>query len=160
MEKGSPSSRSPSSSARSCGEAEALKARQIAAFREEQAKSKALGAKVIACASSADKLEFCRSLGADVLIDTSTQVLRDALKAAGTPPDVVYDPVGGPYTVVYVASPGLPAVTVSIAGFAITVTVDGATHTHTASTAGAHTHSTTVATVPPYVALYYIMKIA
>jgi len=57
--------------------------------------AKALGARVIAAASSADKLEFCRTLGADVLIDTSTQVLRDALKAAGTAPDVVYDPVGG-----------------------------------------------------------------
>lgn len=39
--------------------------------------------------------------------------------------------VGGPYTVLYVASPGLPAVAVTIAGFAITVTVDGTTHTHT-----------------------------
>jgi NADPH2:quinone reductase len=57
--------------------------------------AKAMGARVIAAASSAEKLEFCRTMGADVLIDTSTQALRDALKTAGTPPDVVYDPVGG-----------------------------------------------------------------
>lgn len=57
--------------------------------------AKAMGARVIAAASSADKLAFCRGLGADVLIDTSTQPLRDALKAAGATPDVVYDPVGG-----------------------------------------------------------------
>lgn len=57
--------------------------------------AKAMGARVIAAASSAEKLEFCASLGADVLIDTSTQGLRDALKAAGAAPDVIYDPVGG-----------------------------------------------------------------
>lgn len=57
--------------------------------------AKAVGARVIAAASSADKLAFCRRLGADVLIDTSREKLRDALKAAGAAPDVVYDPVGG-----------------------------------------------------------------
>jgi NADPH:quinone reductase len=57
--------------------------------------AKAAGARVIAAASSADKLEFCRRLGADAFIDTSRENLRDALKAAGTAPDVVYDPVGG-----------------------------------------------------------------
>lgn len=39
--------------------------------------------------------------------------------------------VGGPYTIVYAESPGIAAVSVSIAGFAITITVDGTTHTHT-----------------------------
>jgi NADPH2:quinone reductase len=57
--------------------------------------AKAAGARVIAAASSADKLEFCRRLGADALIDTSRDNLRDALKAAGAAPDVIYDPVGG-----------------------------------------------------------------
>ncbi len=57
--------------------------------------AKAAGARVIAAASSADKLEFCRRLGADTLIDTSRENLRDALRAAGAAPDVVYDPVGG-----------------------------------------------------------------
>jgi NADPH:quinone reductase len=57
--------------------------------------AKAAGAKVIAAVSSAQKAEFCKALGADATIDTSTQDLREALKAAGSAPDVVYDPVGG-----------------------------------------------------------------
>lgn len=60
--------------------------------------AKAAGAKVIATASTAEKADFCRVLGADHAIDLSAGVpLRDALKAAtgGTGPDVVYDPVGG-----------------------------------------------------------------
>ena len=58
---------------------------------------KAMGAKVIACASTDAKLEVCKVQGADVLIDTRTQKLKDALKAAtnGDGVDVVYDPVGG-----------------------------------------------------------------
>jgi NADPH2:quinone reductase len=61
---------------------------------------KALGARVIAAASSAEKLEVCREHGADVLINYTTQDLREALKAAtaGKGPDVIYDPVGGPYS--------------------------------------------------------------
>ncbi len=61
---------------------------------------KALGARVIAAASSADKLEVCRQHGADVLIDYTREDLREALKAAtgGKGPDVIYDPVGGPYS--------------------------------------------------------------
>lgn len=58
---------------------------------------KAMGAKVIACASTDAKLEVCKVQGADVLINTRTQKLKDALKAAtnGDGVDVVYDPVGG-----------------------------------------------------------------
>jgi NADPH2:quinone reductase len=58
---------------------------------------KALGARVIAAASSADKLEACRALGADVLIDYAAQDLRAELKAAtgGRGVDMVFDPVGG-----------------------------------------------------------------
>jgi NADPH2:quinone reductase len=61
---------------------------------------KALGARVIAAASSAEKLEVCRAHGADVLIDYTKEDLREALKAAtgGRGPDVIYDPVGGPYS--------------------------------------------------------------
>jgi NADPH2:quinone reductase len=57
--------------------------------------AKAVGARVVAAASSADKTAFCTRLGADLTIDTSAGPLRDALKAAGVTPDVVYDPVGG-----------------------------------------------------------------
>ena len=61
---------------------------------------KALGARVIAAASSPEKLEVCRQHGADVLIDYTKEDLREALKAAtgGKGPDVIYDPVGGPYS--------------------------------------------------------------
>jgi NADPH2:quinone reductase len=61
---------------------------------------KALGARVIAAASSAEKLEVCREHGADVLINYTSEDLREALKAAtaGRGPDVIYDPVGGPYS--------------------------------------------------------------
>jgi NADPH:quinone reductase len=57
--------------------------------------AKAAGAKVIAAVSSAEKAAFCTRLGADATIDTSAQDLREALKALGSTPDVVYDPVGG-----------------------------------------------------------------
>jgi len=60
---------------------------------------KALGARVIAAASSDDKLAVCRAHGADATINYSTQDLREAIKAAtdGKGPDVIYDPVGGIY---------------------------------------------------------------
>jgi len=60
---------------------------------------KALGARVIAAASSDEKLEICRQHGADATINYSTQDLREAIKAStdGKGPDVVYDPVGGIY---------------------------------------------------------------
>ena len=61
---------------------------------------KALGARVIACASSADKLQVCRQHGADDLINYATEDLREKIKelTGGKGVDVVYDPVGGPYT--------------------------------------------------------------
>jgi NADPH2:quinone reductase len=60
---------------------------------------KALGARVIAAASSEEKLAVCRAHGADVMINYSTEDLRGAIKAAtdGKGPDVIYDPVGGIY---------------------------------------------------------------
>lgn len=58
---------------------------------------KAMGARVIACASSADKLEICRTLGADELFNYRENDLKEGLKAltGGKGADVVYDPVGG-----------------------------------------------------------------
>lgn len=60
---------------------------------------KALGARVIAAASTDEKLEVCRQHGADATINYSTEDLREAIKAAtgGKGPDVIYDPVGGIY---------------------------------------------------------------
>ncbi|HVP08292.1 MAG TPA: NADPH:quinone oxidoreductase family protein [Burkholderiales bacterium] len=60
---------------------------------------KALGARVIACASSADKLEVCRQHGADAGINYATEDLREKIRelTGGRGVDVVYDAVGGPY---------------------------------------------------------------
>ena len=60
---------------------------------------KAIGARVIAAASSDEKLAVCKERGADVLINYAKQDLREAIKAAtdGKGPDVIYDPVGGVY---------------------------------------------------------------
>ena len=61
---------------------------------------KALGARVIACASSEEKLAVCRAHGADEGINYATEDLRERIKALtdGSGIDVVYDAVGGPYT--------------------------------------------------------------
>src|SRR6202008_2614472 len=61
---------------------------------------KVLGARVIACASSEDKLAVCRIHGADATINYASEDLRERIKALtdGKGVDVVYDPVGGPYT--------------------------------------------------------------
>ncbi len=58
---------------------------------------KAMGARVIAAASTAEKLEFAREVGADDLINYSEQPLKETVKAltGGAGADVVYDPVGG-----------------------------------------------------------------
>jgi NADPH2:quinone reductase len=58
---------------------------------------KVMGAKVIACASSDEKLEFCRRIGADEIVNYTSQDLKLALKelSGGKGIDVVYDPVGG-----------------------------------------------------------------
>ena len=59
---------------------------------------KALGARVIAAASSKEKLAVCAESGADELIDYSGEDLRERLKeVAPNGVDVVYDPVGGDY---------------------------------------------------------------
>jgi NADPH:quinone reductase len=61
---------------------------------------KVMGATVIAAASSDAKCEFARRLGADHVINYSTQDLRERVKeiTGGKGIDVVYDPVGGPFT--------------------------------------------------------------
>lgn len=58
--------------------------------------AKAVGAKVIAAASTDEKCALCKAQGADATINYSTDNLREALKTLteGKGPDVVYDPVG------------------------------------------------------------------
>ena len=61
--------------------------------------AKLMGAKVIAAASTDAKCALCKSIGADITINYTTENLRDAIKAAtdGKGPDVIYDPVGGDF---------------------------------------------------------------
>jgi NADPH2:quinone reductase len=60
---------------------------------------KLMGARVIACASSQEKLAFARQHGADEGIDYAKSDLKDALRhmTDGRGADVIYDPVGGAY---------------------------------------------------------------
>jgi len=66
--------------------------------------AKAMGARVIAAASTDEKCELCRSIGADATINYTQHAVptafRDAIKAAtdGKGPDVIYDPVGGDFS--------------------------------------------------------------
>jgi NADPH2:quinone reductase len=92
---------------------------------------KALGARVIAAASSEDKLQFAREAGADETINYAQVSLREAVRelTAGNGVDVVYDPVGGElaqlalrslawqgrYLVIGFASGEIPAFPVNIA---------------------------------------------
>lgn len=59
-----------------------------------------VGATVIAAASTAEKLQFASELGADHLIQYTTEDLRTRLEeiTGGKGVDVVYDPVGGAFT--------------------------------------------------------------
>jgi NADPH2:quinone reductase len=59
--------------------------------------AKALGARVIASASSTDKRALAIAAGADAAIDSRSERWRDELKAVndGRPVDLVVDPVGG-----------------------------------------------------------------
>lgn len=61
--------------------------------------AKAAGARVIAAASTDEKCALCKSLGADEIINYTTQNMREVLKAltGGKGPDVIYDPVGGDF---------------------------------------------------------------
>ncbi|MEO6032026.1 MAG: NADPH:quinone oxidoreductase family protein [Burkholderiaceae bacterium] len=93
--------------------------------------AKAVGARVIAAASSDAKCELCKQIGADATINYGSANLRDEIKrltdAKG--PDVVYDPVGGDlaepvfrsigwrgrYLVVGFAQGGIPALPLNLA---------------------------------------------
>ena len=93
--------------------------------------AKAVGARVIAAASSDEKCELCKQIGADATINYSTANLREQIKALtnGKGPDVVYDPVGGDlaepvfrsiawrgrYLVVGFAQGGIPALPFNLA---------------------------------------------
>ncbi len=68
---------------------------------------KLMGARVIACASSAEKLAFAKRHGADEGLNYATEDLKDGLRrlTGGRGADVIYDPVGGPY-----AEPALRAI--------------------------------------------------
>jgi NADPH2:quinone reductase len=57
-----------------------------------------LGARVIAAASTDEKLAFCREHGATEVINYAKEELKDRIKAltSGNGVDVVYDPIGGP----------------------------------------------------------------
>ena len=59
--------------------------------------AKAMGARVIAAASTDEKLEFAKSAGADELINYSDMPLKETTKELtdGDGVDVIYDPVGG-----------------------------------------------------------------
>ncbi len=57
-----------------------------------------LGARVIACASSEEKLETCKRFGAEVAINYEREDLREALKNLGRAVDIALDPVGGKYS--------------------------------------------------------------
>jgi NADPH2:quinone reductase len=59
-----------------------------------------MGATVVAAASSDDKLELCRDRGASITINYATEDLKARIRevTGGGGADVVYDPVGGPYS--------------------------------------------------------------
>jgi len=59
---------------------------------------KLFGARVIACASSEEKLETCKRFGAEVAINYEREDLREALKNLGRAVDIVLDPVGGKHS--------------------------------------------------------------
>lgn len=61
---------------------------------------KIMGAKVIACASTQEKLDLCKEYGADELVNYTEVNLKDKLKelTGGKGVNVAYDPVGGDYT--------------------------------------------------------------
>jgi NADPH2:quinone reductase len=62
--------------------------------------AKAVGAKVIAAASTDEKCALCRQMGADEVINYTNGDFREQIKALtqGKGPDVIYDPVGGEFS--------------------------------------------------------------
>src|SRR5207248_5902787 len=60
---------------------------------------KLMGLKVIACASSDEKLEFAKAHGAELGLNYATEDLKEGLRrlSGGKGADIVFDPVGGSY---------------------------------------------------------------
>ena len=60
---------------------------------------KLLGLKVIACASSDEKLEFARTHGAELTLNYASEDLKEGLRrlTGGKGADIIFDPVGGSY---------------------------------------------------------------
>lgn len=58
---------------------------------------RAAGARVLATAGGPEKVEICRRLGAEVVIDSRSEDVVELVRAAtdGRGADVIYDPVGG-----------------------------------------------------------------
>ena len=93
--------------------------------------AKALGAHVIAAASTDAKCELCKQLGADATLNYTGANIREQIKTltGGKGPDVVYDPVGGDlaepvfrsiawrgrYLVIGFAQGGIPALPMNLA---------------------------------------------
>ena len=60
---------------------------------------KAIGARVVAAASTDEKCAICRDHGADEVINYTTEELRAGIKrTCGAGPEVIYDPVGGKFS--------------------------------------------------------------
>lgn len=61
---------------------------------------KILGARVIAAASNREKLEFCRAIGADEVINSGSEDVKERIRelTGGRGADVIFDPVGGALT--------------------------------------------------------------
>lgn len=61
---------------------------------------KILGARVIGAASSKEKLEFCRAIGADEVINSGSEDVKERIRelTGGRGADVIFDPVGGALT--------------------------------------------------------------
>ena len=61
---------------------------------------KLLGLREVACASSDEKLQFCKRYGADILFNYAKEDLKEGLKKIGGAKgiDIVFDPVGGDFT--------------------------------------------------------------
>ncbi|WP_436515584.1 NADPH:quinone oxidoreductase family protein [Ekhidna sp. To15] len=61
---------------------------------------KIMGANVIACASTDEKLEYCKNVGADILHKYTPENLKSAIKdlTGGNGADVIFDAVGGAYS--------------------------------------------------------------
>jgi NADPH2:quinone reductase len=60
---------------------------------------KLMGLKVIACASSDEKLEFAKAHGAELTLNYSKEDLKEGLRrlTGGKGVDIIFDPVGGTY---------------------------------------------------------------